>query len=205
MKASHIASSISTLTALALATGCVDEPGLDEGTVGHDSEPVGDDDGDVDFRSYEGVITNPAFGLPVKTGTTVGKTHEFSPTCGYSNGAPDVSYTWTAPATASYTFSTRGSSFDTILHIRSFTNSAVTLGCNDNTRDSKQSSVDLNLNVGTTVIIVVDGYSSQSGAFALNITKGKPCQFGCDLPPSQCHHYQGVCVADPVQGTPSCW
>jgi len=201
--------SITALAALALAISCVEGAEQDdEGSSGSGAETFDGssaDEGDTEFRTYEGVISNPAFGLPVRTGTTAGKTNEFTPSCGYSTTAPDVSYTWTAPSTGLWTFSTIGSSYDTILHVRSFTNSAQTLGCNDNNGASLQSEVNINITQGTTVIIVVDGYASQAGGFALNITKGLPCLGGCNFPSNQCMEKQGVCQVNPVEGTTSCY
>lgn len=208
MKIIPITSSVRSLAALALVTGCVpgsEHDGAESSESGTETLDGAADDDDIEFRTYEGAISNPSYGLPVRTGTTAGKTHEFSPTCGYSNAAPDVSYTWTAPSTATYTISTAGSSYDTILHVRSFTNSAQTLACNDNTNNSVQSSVSLALTQGTTIIIVVDGYASQAGAFELNITKGAPCPDNCKNPPTQCHASTGGCIVDPFAGTSSCW
>lgn len=212
MKAAPIPSSsigsITTLAALALAISCVEGAEQDEGD-GSGSGAATFDDGsddvdDTELRTYEGVIANPAFGLPVRTGTTVGKTNEFTPSCGYSNNAPDVSFTWTAPSTNNFVFSTFGSSYDTILHVRSFTNSAQTLACNDNRPNSIQSEVSLDLTQGTTVIIVVDGYSNKSGSFKLNITKETPCLGGCDHPTHPCQQSTGTCVANGTTGATSC-
>lgn len=197
-----------SLTTSLLGSGCVvddDGAGLDA-TVEEGGESF--DDGaedDVDFRTYEGVIANPWLGSPVRTGTTVGKTNEFTPTCAPSL-SPDVSYTWTAPASATYVFTTTGSSFDTVLHVRSFTNSAQTLACNNNaSMGTQQSSVTLDLLAGTTVIIVIDGVKNKSGNFQLNITNPNPCPGGCNSPPTQCHEDSGPCLVDPATGVGSCY
>lgn len=201
--------SISSFAAFALAISCTEGAELDdEGSSGSGAETFDGgsaDEGDTEYRTYEGAISNPSFGLPVRTGTTAGKTNEFTPSCGYSTTAPDVSYTWTAPSSGSFVFSTKGSSYDTILHVRSFTNSAQTLGCNDNTLGSLQSSVSLDLSQGTTIIIVVDGYASQAGSFKLNISKGEPCLGGCDNPPVQCMQPNGWCMVDGFTGSAACY
>lgn len=196
-----------SLTTSLLGSGCVvDDDGADAGldaTAEEGAETL-DDGAEDEFRTYEGVISNPWIGSAIRTGTTVGKLDEFTPTCGVGVG-PDVSYTWTAPATSTYTFTTAGSSFDTVLHIRPFNDSAQTLACNNNASvGTLQSSVTLDVLAGTTLIIVVDGAKSKSGSFQLNITNSSPCPGGCNSPPTQCHAGPGVCMVDPLTGSGSC-
>ncbi len=107
-------------------------------------------------------------GDPVAAGSTSGRTNDFTATCA-SSAAPDVQYTWTAPATLTYTFSTAGSSFDTILEVRLYSNPSTVLGCNDDANGTVQSSLTLNVTAGTTYLINIDGYGSSSGSYALNI------------------------------------
>jgi hypothetical protein len=107
-------------------------------------------------------------GSPVTTNNTTGLTNDYTPTCSSSSVAPDASYTWTAPSSGSYVFSTAGSSFDTVLGIRQYTTGA-SLGCNDDSNGTLQSAVTTSLSAGQTVLIVVDGYGSGSGPFQLNI------------------------------------
>jgi hypothetical protein len=61
----------------------------------------------------------PLTGLPIMvTGTTVGYAHNHSPyvPCG-GTAAPDVVYSFVAPHSLTYTFSTEGSDYDTYLYI----------------------------------------------------------------------------------------
>ncbi|WP_437279539.1 MXAN_6577-like cysteine-rich protein [Sorangium sp. So ce375] len=88
-----------------------------------------------------------------------------------NGGGPEVTYGFTAPATALYTFDTFGSSFDTVLHVHAGTCSGESLACNDDT-SGLQSKVSLMLDEGETIIAVVDGYSAvTSGDFKLNVSQ----------------------------------
>lgn len=187
----------SSLVAAVLAVACGNEP-----TTEGPSEPF-----DAD-RTYEGWLGSD-LGEPVVTGTNVDKTDEFTPDCAPSTTG-DVSYTWTAPASAAYRFDTFGSNFNTVLHIRSFTDTSEVLGCNNNHSGTEQSSMGLDLDEGTTVVIVIDGFADATGDFDLNISE-IPCPGGCLEPLSQCHA-EGICMEDPwgnycyypelIQGTP---
>lgn len=191
--------------------GCVvedasplDEEGAEDTLAGEETLDDGALDDEDELRSYEGVIAAPLFGLQVRSGTTAGKTNDYGPSCGVSNHAPDVSYTWTAPADGSYTFSTAGSSFDTVLHVRSAATPMATLACNDDFGGTLQSSVTLTLRAGASVIIVVDGHAELSGSFALSIAKANQCPSGCNSPPTQCHRLPGTCEINPFTGDGSC-
>jgi hypothetical protein len=110
-------------------------------------------------------------GSPLTTDSTVGKANDHLPSCVPSSNAPDITYTWTAPSAGNYTFSTFGSSFDTVLEIRNNKTSA-SLGCNDDSGGTVQSTVVANMSSGQTVLVVIDGYGLQSGSFQLSITGG---------------------------------
>lgn len=135
-----------------------------------------------------------ALGTPVTSGTAYGAANEFTPplSCSDGSGGSDLSFKWTAPKTATYTFSTTGSVLDSVLHIYTFHNTTATdlLGCNDQENGTLNSSlVDLTLTAGTAVRIVVDSYvqpSSRNGGFQLNITER------CPTAPSQCHSAPGT-------------
>jgi hypothetical protein len=108
-------------------------------------------------------------GSPVTTNSTTGRTNDYQPTCVSNSTAPDAAYTWTAPSPGTYTFSTAGSSFDTVLEVRQYS-SGASLGCNDDSNSTLQSTVSASLTGGQTVLVIVDGYSTSSGSFQLNIT-----------------------------------
>ena len=119
-----------------------------------------------------------ALGSPVTTNSTIGRTNDYTPTCVSNSTAPDLAYTWTAPSTGSYTFSTLGSAFDTVLEVRQY-NTGSSLGCNDDSSGTVQSTVNVSLTAGQTVIVVVDGYSTSSGSFNLNISQNSSRQYVC--------------------------
>lgn len=125
-----------------------------------------DDLGSIEQLTFIGDL-GVALGSPVATSSTTGLTNDYTPSCATST-APDASYTWTAPSSGTYVFSTAGSSFDTILQVRAY-NTAASLGCNDDSNATLQSTVSVSLSGGQTVIVVIDGYGSSNGAYRLNI------------------------------------
>lgn len=142
--------------ALALAAG-----------VGACTDPGPQDDlGTIEQLSYLGDL-GVALGSPVVTGSTTGRSNDYQSSCA-SSTAPDASYTWTAPSAGTYVFSTAGSAFDTVLEVRAY-NTGASLGCNDDSNGTLQSTVSVSLSSGQTVIVVIDGFSSSSGAYQLNI------------------------------------
>jgi hypothetical protein len=85
----------------------------------------------------------------------------------------DIAYVWRAPATGSYSFSTGGSNFDTVLQIRNYKATSEIMGCNDDAGSGYQSRVTLSgLVRGTTLLIIIEGYAGEYGSLArLNITQ----------------------------------
>jgi hypothetical protein len=164
---------LSTMFALSCGVGitaCVDaEPESQEAT-----EPVGEVNLEVAVIDYN--IGN-AVGTPVWTGTTCGMVDDYTPSCAGSS-ATDTAFYWIAPASGTYTFSTAGSAFDTVLHIYNGVGNSAPLGCNDDANGTLQSSVTLNVSAGQGLTIVVDGYGSTCGNYSLNIA-GPPS--GCVL------------------------
>jgi hypothetical protein len=84
-----------------------------------------------------------------------------------------IAYVWRAPATGSYTFSTGGSNFATVLQIRHYTATSEIMGCNDDVRSSLQSRITLSgLVSGAQLLIIIEGYAGEYGNYArLNIVK----------------------------------
>ncbi|MBI4951600.1 MAG: hypothetical protein HY908_06175 [Myxococcales bacterium] len=105
------------------------------------------------------------------SGSNVGAADSLTPGCGLSGGS-DVSYTFTAPATATYVFDTVGSSFDTVLHVHA--SSCAELACNDD-YVGVQSQLSVPLAQGEQVLVVVDGYGSASGSYTLHVSELPPC------------------------------
>ena len=109
--------------------------------------------------------------LPLtQAGTTAGLINALSGSCG-GGSAPETTFLFTAPADAMYTFDTFGSSYDTVLYLLDGnTCQADTLVCDDD-ENGLQSQVQAMLTMGQQVVVVVDGFSSNSGAFTLNIAQ----------------------------------
>jgi hypothetical protein len=115
---------------------------------------------------------------PVFNGTTVGLTNNFpSHTCAFlgDSTGPDVAVALTLPvAVDTLTIDTEGTAFDTQLSIRDAACN-VQLACDEDSGvggNGLQSAVTLNgIPAGTTLSIIVDGWSGDSGTFLLN-TRG---------------------------------
>jgi hypothetical protein len=114
------------------------------------------------------------FGLVIPStimGSTVGQDSEFSSPCG-GGGAPDVAFTFTAPADGPYTFDTFGSALDTILSVRDGVCDGDVIDCNDD-GIGDQSLVSVDLLQGQTVTVVVDGFALQGNTFNVTVTEGQ--------------------------------
>jgi hypothetical protein len=91
--------------------------------------------------------------------------------CGMGGtSAPDATFLFTAPSTNLYTIDTFGSAFDTVLYVRDAACDGAELACNDDSLGTRQSQVTEPLTAGQSIVIVVDGYSTASGAFRLNVS-----------------------------------
>jgi hypothetical protein len=101
-------------------------------------------------------------------GTTVGRTSTRSAYCGGAQ-APDVSFSWIAPATGTYAFNTLGSSFDTVLYAWSNACNDTALACDDNDAGLLQSEIWLHVQQGDHLVLVVDGNGVASGRYVLNV------------------------------------
>ncbi len=122
-----------------------------------------------------------ALGARVATGSTGGRTSMLdTATCGVPRdgtrgGTPagEAVYAWTAPRSGVYTFDTLGSDYDTLLYARSECQ-APDLACNDDVNQSQtlQSSLQLSLDAGQTVLIIIDGFAASAGNYTLNIGMG---------------------------------
>jgi hypothetical protein len=104
-------------------------------------------------------------------GSTVGQDSEFSSPCG-GGGAPDMAFTFTAPADGPYTFDTFGSALDTIISVRAGVCDGDVLECNDD-GIGDQSLVSLDLVAGQTVTVVVDGFAVQGDDFVVTVSTGQ--------------------------------
>ncbi len=125
-------------------------------------------------------------GLPyTDIGTTVGRANNYTEldvNCPNSSNAPDVIYQFTPPATQSYTINTEGGSYDTYLYVNTSGACPGTahVACDDDGGSGTLSSITETLNAGQVYYIVVDGFSTASGAYTLNVFDNcaVPCEPG---------------------------
>lgn len=104
------------------------------------------------------------------SGSTLGRANENVGSCG-GDAAPDHAFAFTASEDGLYTFDTNGSDFDTVLYVLDGAEcGAPEIACDDDGGDSVQSELTVQLDAGQTVVVVVDGYSSNSGGFSLSTT-----------------------------------
>jgi hypothetical protein len=107
----------------------------------------------------------------VATGTTVGAGNDHTPSCRPFSTAPDLAFGWRAPANATYQIDTIGSLYDTVLYVKTTCTGAEVPGaCDDDMGGMLDSLVRVTLRAGDRVVIIVDGFGSQSGMYNLNIT-----------------------------------
>ncbi len=119
-----------------------------------------------DASCADDVLTDP---VPFMiTGSTTGAGNDTTPGCVVTSTAQDLAFGFVAPADGNYTFTTAGSTYDTVLYLRAGCGGGEIV-CNDDSI-GLQSSVTTSMRAGELVIIVVDGYGSASGNFQLNVT-----------------------------------
>ena len=172
------------LTTCALAT-CGDgvrHPFLgedcDDGNEIDDDECANDCTGDITgFASCSDGDLGSMTGSPVSTGTTVGAGNDYEADCAASARAEDLAFNWVAPTTGSYDLNTEGSTYDTALHVRGFPEvivvdecfDSVQIACNDDSIFGLRSQIILEVEAGTEYLIIVDGFSTSTGNYILNI------------------------------------
>jgi hypothetical protein len=112
-----------------------------------------------------------ALGAPVAVySNTCAASNQWRTTCG-SGITRDISYTWAVPAAGTYSFTTRGSNFDTVLEIRDYRNTSQVLGCDSDAGTRPYSSLTLNLTAGQILLMTIEGYEGVCGRALLNITR----------------------------------
>jgi hypothetical protein len=104
----------------------------------------------------------------VVSGSTSNQPNDAQGSCGGAQ-APELSYRFTAPVSGSYLFTTVGSSYDTLLHVRADGCNGPELGCDDDGAGNLMSRIMLPLAAGQTVVVFVDGFGTSSGAFVLRV------------------------------------
>src|SRR5262245_1714323 len=93
---------------------------------------------------------------------------QFSGSCG--GAAVDAVLSFTAPQDGDYTFSTAGTSYDTVLYVLDGLCAGGELDCNDDTPFDTSSEVMVSLFAGQVVSVVIDGFSpGVTGAWHVNV------------------------------------
>src|SRR5207244_935146 len=125
------------------------------------------------------------------SGTTSG-TSSLAGSCGSSGTAPEQVFQWTPTVSGTATVQTcgAGTTFDTVLYLRSgacASGPEVAAGCNDDactnaTGLNRASRLAPTVTAGQTYYIVVDGYGGAQGTFSLTITPPGPTTTTTTLP-----------------------
>lgn len=121
----------------------------------------------------------PITDLPFNdTGTTVGFADDYSSSCYTDNGAPDVVYRVTLPVSTGIMISLCGSSYDTAVQVLDA--SLNQIACNDDYCGLQSEINNVFVTAGQTYYVVVDGYGSNAGAYALLVSwPPLPCVLDC--------------------------
>ncbi|MCA9652425.1 MAG: PPC domain-containing protein [Myxococcales bacterium] len=111
--------------------------------------------------------------LPVTIDADTSEQHdELAGSCG-GGSAPELGYTFTAPAAGSYVFDTGGSAVDTVLYLLDGVCEGPELGCNDDgLAGSNASLTSVTLGAGQTITVVVDAFGVSGGAVRLTVSEG---------------------------------
>lgn len=103
------------------------------------------------------------------TGSTAAFTEDYDGSCETAGSA--ITLRWVAPSSGTWTFSTDGSDFDTVLVLFDGSCEGEQLGCNDDSVSTvRTSEVSVDLTAGDVVAIALGGYNGDQGTYALAIT-----------------------------------
>lgn len=116
-----------------------------------------------------------------QSGTTVGATNDFTPSCSTSSTAPDRVYSLVVPGILdSLTVDTLTSAYDTVIQVKTPTCDIADYACDDDesTIGGPSEIVLSNVPAGQ-YLLIVDGWSTNAGAYNLNVSgtirTGQPC------------------------------
>ncbi len=141
-------------------------------------------------------------------GSTANAPSLYEATCGGSAASPEAIFSFTAPAAGAYCVSTRGSDYDTVLHIRGTCADLLTqIACNDDNAEvngpdaRRTSAITVDAEAGVAYAVFVDGFGEGSaGNFAVTVTEGPclpaVCRFDEDCPGDLVCD-EGACVPAP--------
>ncbi|MEM6993767.1 MAG: hypothetical protein AAF721_24850, partial [Myxococcota bacterium] len=149
--------------------------GSDSGTTGDTGEESGSSStGDpIPSIPCPGDAIPTDMGLPVTVnGSSVNQDSEFGGTCG-GGGAPEYTWTFTAPADGDYLFDTAGSTFDTVMYVLDGECMGEELACDDDgLASTSQSLTSVSLVEDQTVTVVVDAFGLSGGNITLTAGVG---------------------------------
>jgi hypothetical protein len=140
------------------------------------------------------------------SGTTVGFVDNYSASCFFAGGAPDVVYKYTVAADVTgLDIALCGSSYDTGLYV--YDASLNEIACNDDFCGLQSQLDGVAVAPGGIYYIVVDGYNAASGSYVISVEADVPCLLDCPAggvaegePPLQDEYvdnWNGGCNTDP--------
>ncbi len=151
-----------------------------------------------------------ALGNAVATGSNIGMLDDQQGDCTLGENGEDVTFWWTAPLTGTFTFDTTNSTYDTVLYIQEdcLTDEQM---CNDDVDfdgGDISSSVEVDLEAGDSVLVVIDGYDEFAfGDYTLDVTLSSEvdCTDGQDEDGDGAIDCADVdCAADPTCASSTC-
>lgn len=158
----------------------VDDDG--DGAVDFPSDLGCDDIRDDDEQNCDDSDPIVTVNMPMITGDTSLATNDYTPSCTLISLAPEIAHVLHVPSVLpSLRLNTFGSSFDTALYVRLTECAASDWACDDDTGESQSQLTLSNVPAGP-LYIVVDGYSTDAGAYTLNISGEIAGGERCDSP-----------------------
>jgi hypothetical protein len=138
--------------------------------------------------------------VPVGGGTLEGFTGGPSTHGAWCGGgfSPEDVFAWTPNVSGTATFSTCGSTFDTVLYVRTGSCEAYdVLDCNnDGCPSGLGSEISLYVTAGATYYVFVDGIGEQSGAYTLRVSAPGGAGDHDTCQPNECAGSGGTCFCD---------
>ena len=132
------------------------------------------------------------------TGTTVGLTDDLQPaTCSSAGGAPDAVYVYTPSVDQLITVSLcTATAYDSTVYVLAGACPGPEIACNDDDCGLQSRIATVPVTAGTPYYIIIDGFSSSSGTYSLDVTEVQP-----PPPPAECDgpdllYYQTVMGPD---------
>ncbi len=106
---------------------------------------------------------------PITTGTTSGLTGDFSASCASTGSAPDKVYTLTVPVAVASLRVAATTSFDAVLMLKTAACGTEDLACEDDAGSTGIEQIAVTDLAAGSYALVVDGYSTGSGTYSLDV------------------------------------